>query len=409
MSSESGTWRGVEHPALTERVAIDPGADPQSWRRSVPAKAACYALLGEGEEPLLLATVGDLRRSLLRRLGESGRGDGTSRKVDYAAVVRAVRWRPVFSRFEAEWAYLENARTLFPGRYRELVKRWRSDWIGIDLSHSFPRLEAKKRPFGPAETCFGPFPTAAAARKRVETLEDLFDLCRYPHILEKAPHGEACAYKEMGRCPAPCDGSVSMEAYREQLREAVAFLVGPREPWIERKEAEMRRAAEELAFERAQRCKSWLERAREAAGEGEQVRPLSRLRFLLLLPGDGKWRMRAVAVEPGRIRLVEGPWAVGGELMVKDREQRRVAGERLAAVAEEIEAAEVGELGRAEEERIGLVSRHLLDERDEAAVLLPAEEATEAAVERGIDRLQRMREKPTDQPAAGGEELSSGE
>ena len=39
----------------------------------------------------------------------------------------------------------------------------------------------------------------------------LRDLCRKHDILVQAPTGQACVYHEMGRCPAPCDGSMTLE------------------------------------------------------------------------------------------------------------------------------------------------------------------------------------------------------
>ena len=50
---------------------------------------------------------------------------------------------------------------------------------------------------------FGPIDDKHAAARLIELLEDGFDLCRFYSILVQAPAGLACAYKEMGKCPAP--------------------------------------------------------------------------------------------------------------------------------------------------------------------------------------------------------------
>jgi len=93
----------------------------------------------------------------------------------------------------------------------------------------------------------------------IELLENVFDLCRYHHILIRSPHGQACAYKEMGRCPAPCDGSVSLVAYRDQVARSIAFTRQPIEMFRQAIEEAMRIASENLAFEEAMRLRKILD------------------------------------------------------------------------------------------------------------------------------------------------------
>jgi len=61
----------------------------------------------------------------------------------------------------------------------------------------------------------------------IEIAEDAFDLCRYYNVLVEAPGARACAYKEMGKCPAPCDGSISMEQYRGMVEWSAQGMVDP--------------------------------------------------------------------------------------------------------------------------------------------------------------------------------------
>lgn len=88
----------------------------------------------------------------------------------------------------------------------------------------------------------------------MDTLIAGFDLCRYYHILIEAPNGNACAYKEMGRCPAPCDGTVSMAHYHQQMRDAID-CAADRNAWKNSASKKMTEASDAMDFEAAELCK----------------------------------------------------------------------------------------------------------------------------------------------------------
>jgi hypothetical protein len=367
----------VTAPDLTESIDVAPDRDVESWRLSVPAKGACYVLEDAAGLPVLLATCADLRHALVRRLGPQEACDGPSKRVDYRNVVRRVRWRPVFSRFEANWTYLENARRLLPRTYRRLVKHWRVYWVSVDLSATHPRFIASDRPAGPPDTCFGPLPDNRAARRLIEMLEDVFDLCRYHHILVQAPHGQACAYKQMGRCPAPCDGTVSMDSYREQVRSAATFLTGPREPWVERLTVAMKQAAAEQRFEEAQRLKRQIERI-GAADMRDSLATLADLRWLILQRGQRKGSVRALAAVGDTISYV--------------CEINRGQGDALIPPLADRAAAMLGQKMRlpsdaAAEERIGLIGWHLLGADRDPGIYLHLRDASTQRIREAVDQI----------------------
>ncbi|MDX1564690.1 MAG: hypothetical protein R3236_04745 [Phycisphaeraceae bacterium] len=249
-------------------MEFDPDADIESWRLAVPAKPACYLLVDEADRPVLLATAGDLRGALVRRLGRPQTDEGPVRRIDYRQVVRRVRYRQVGGSFEANWAYLENARRFFGPQHRQMTRRFKCHWICLESDSPAPRWVIASQPAAEPADCFGPFDRMRDARDVIQGLEDLFDLCREYSILQQTPHGTACAYKEMGRCPAPCDGTVSMDAYRRQLQESAAFLTDP-DAAVGRATERMARAAERREYEKAAELKKWLDRA-------EALRPLPR-------------------------------------------------------------------------------------------------------------------------------------
>ncbi len=348
---DHGRDKPTTQPQLPCAITVSPSTDIERWRLSVPAKPATYLLCDASDRPVLLATAGNLRHVLVNRLGPADPDAAPAKRTDYRAITRGVYWRPAYSAFEANWALLENARRLIPQRYRRMVRHWKGHWLHVDRAAAHPRFTAHPELRPRAGEWFGPLPTAASAKRVIETLTDVCDLCRYHEILVKAPGGEACAYKEMGRCPAPCDGSVPMRHYHGQIDQAVGLLAGDRQAWRDQQGRAMKRAAAALNFEHAQRLKQRLDAAGVLErGELRDMRPLRALRLLVVQRGRRKRCPRLFIVTPGCIALL-------GELQRRDREgQLDWAATTAAALFDQ----PMPKLDRPAAERIGLVSWHLL-------------------------------------------------
>jgi len=334
--------------ALRYELPVDPAVPTEHWRLSVPAAAGTYLLLDTQHRPILLAVTGDLRRELADRLGpprqiadatvggtdasegtgpaHGGGGSGGSPRTDYRAITREVRFRPAGSRFEAEWAYVVNARRWFPERCAALIEPWRTWWVTLahlptsdpgaaaPAGRRLPRLEVRSRPAAAHAAALGPLPTRASARGLIDSLTDLFELCRDYEILLQTPNGRACAYKELGRCPAPCDGSVPLATYYRALADAVTFAGGAHAGYLDAWRRRMRTLAEGLQFEQAERLRQRIERAEHLLGGSPCVAltDLQAQRRLLLQRGRGKHTARAFAVTPGRIDFL-------GQIQRRDR------------------------------------------------------------------------------------------
>src|SRR3954451_11165654 len=205
--TESGT-------IFESRVDFDPAGDFEAFLRQAPAKWAVYLLTDADGRPVQLLCVKNLRYSLKRRLGPSDENATPSKRVDYRDFVRQVYWRRVDSAFEADWVYYEAARRVFPRTYQGMVG-FRPAWfVHVNPEARFPRYTKTTDLTIKSGLLIGPVEDKHAAARLMQLAEDSFDLCRYYQVLVEAPHGRACAYKEMGKCPAPCDGSISMEQYR---------------------------------------------------------------------------------------------------------------------------------------------------------------------------------------------------
>lgn len=274
-------------------------ADEAEWHKALPGGGGVYALADEQGRLVLLASGEGLRRAITYRLTPPP--EASKKRADLKAVVRRIYWQRTASPFETAYEFHRIARVLIPASYLESCAFGPAWFVHADLADRLPQLVTAKllRENG---TQIGPFPTRTAAERFIETLVDLFDLCRYYHILQQAPHGQPCAYYEMGKCPAPCNGSIPLEQYRQMMTAAVAFGAGAWRIELPRWQEEMLALARGQAFEQANRTKQRLQRAELLRGENYRfVRPVEEFNYLVIQRGEGTTRARPFFVRAGRI------------------------------------------------------------------------------------------------------------
>ncbi|MGC8561107.1 MAG: hypothetical protein ACP5O1_10555 [Phycisphaerae bacterium] len=238
----------------------------QTATENVRPRAAVYMFLAD-DKPILLATTANLKHAIGLRLGP----DRSEHKTDYQAITTHVSWRYVNSAFAANWWYLLASRKYYADTYRTLLA-WRPAWylrVDLESDRHPPSVDVQNRAAGSEGVLFGPFASRRSASELADWMLEHFELCRYEDILRKYPHGQPCAYKEMGKCSAPCDGSESMEEYRIRVRQAIELLsaMAPLTrtvthvtelEWYKICEDRMKRAAVEMNFRAAAKMKTQL-------------------------------------------------------------------------------------------------------------------------------------------------------
>lgn len=332
---------------------------------ALPTRPGVFAIEDEAGQTLALAATSNLRRAALAKLQPPAEDSRPTKRVNFRPVARQVRALRVGSAFEADWAWLQHARMRLPLTYRALLDRWQAWFVQCDPAAEFPQFIKLAHPRIEPESShvhLGPFPEKHAAGRYIEMLEDAFDLCRYHHILVQSPHGMACAYKEMGRCPAPCDGSVSMDHYRSQVRAAIEFAETPVPQWRSEEEAAMRRASESLDFEAAQRHRQRLDRTAIATrAEFAHVNRLERFKVVAVMPGETRTYARVFVIRGGWIEIA-GDVKVDCEI---DELSAVMANIRMLAKPQDAAGGgQTADFSDAAIENIGLVCWHMFRPRN---------------------------------------------
>jgi excinuclease UvrABC nuclease subunit len=346
--------------------------------KAVPAKWVVYLFTDADDQPVQLLCVKNLRASLKRRLG----GEeliGPSRKVNYRDLIRRVYWRRVDSAFEADWVYLEIARRVFPRSYRGMLGFEAAWFVHVNPAQRFPRY-VKTIDLAREGVLVGPLEDKHAAARLIELVEDSFDLCRYHNVLVESPNGRACAYKEMGKCPAPCDGSISIEQYHEMIRWSVETLVAPGD-MIAGQTRRMKAAAAELQFEVAAKIKQHLDRISQfGKGPFRYVRRLEDFRYVSLQHGPRAGTAKVVSIAPGVVDEVAG---LIGDDASRCADVLRAILDHQAQIS-----AEIDEQGA---ERIGVVADHLFRARRISGVFLRLDQLEERSFAKAYRDLLKQK------------------
>lgn len=126
--------------------------------------------------------------------------------------------------------------------------------LRIDLDEEWPRLKLVRRPRLSERSrrvkLFGPYHSARSARRTMLLASRFFHLrtCKDSALRKR---NRPCLLYQMGRCPGPCVYEVDRTAYLEQVHHAALFLAGRPAELVRQLEEKMRRAALDLAYERA--------------------------------------------------------------------------------------------------------------------------------------------------------------
>lgn len=248
------------------RYSISHPCDPkQDTPADESARVSCFfpshrgvvEFQSEGNTTILLAATGHLRDFVAQRLNEAN--EPTAR-ADLAPITKRILAQPTGSAFESDLLVLERARTADPELYRKITHQNRRALLIMNSeTGTWRTAETTSLELSPSEHAIAPCLTTRSAQQLGEALDDIYELCRYPAQLALAPHGTPCAYKEMGRCPAACDGSEPMHAYHARFTRAVESASSGLDEWEAAIKQEVKAASADLDFERAANTKRHLD------------------------------------------------------------------------------------------------------------------------------------------------------
>ena len=304
-------------------LLISPEADLISATADMPATAGVCLLSTADNQPVLLLYGANLRTLVRRRLRDD-QTDQKTRRTRLRPIIERIWFRRTYSAFETQWAYFNIARTVYPDRFAEFFPRLDVWFISVDPDAEYPYFDKTNQlnlsdplkskdasQIGFAPLYWGPFSTKKSASQFLQTLQNLFNLCRCPHLLAQAPHAAGCSYAQMNRCAAVCNGSVSQVRYRQIIDETIDFLNHLVSDSLAALESKMKRSSADLQFEKAQRLKNKITQVQKLLAPAYRwVVPLEKFYVLAFETGPAVKLPRRRAALPTVTPFIISPGAV---------------------------------------------------------------------------------------------------
>ena len=286
-------------------LPFESGGDGEFFAALPSRPAVCLVEINDANaEPLLIRTQ-DLRRRLQRLLGPP---DPTSKRLNLRGLARGVRYRVAGSTFEQTLTYYQNAKKLFPQRYRDLLRLRPPAVLKVSLRNAYPRcyvtrhisVDGAGEPSG--GTYYGPFPSRRAALGFANRALDFFKIRRCQIKIRRDPTFPGCLYSEMKMCLAPCFAGCSKEEYDAEVQRFVKFLESSGDSLRSGFESERERASEDMDYERAAALHKKVEKLDEVLrGRPELARRIQGLDAVILQRGAGEQVVAAYRVLGGKL------------------------------------------------------------------------------------------------------------
>ncbi|HEV2134525.1 MAG TPA: UvrB/UvrC motif-containing protein [Terracidiphilus sp.] len=289
------------HADLTEQLAFDP-ADPKSALSQLPQSSAVFALYGAEmhAEPYVGRTP-NLRARLERLLQPSPKHP---RRLQLAGRVRRIAWRLTGSEFESLLVQFDLLQSIYSAKALERMHLRHPAFVRFLGGNPYPRVTVTFRPSRrEADWAYGPFPSRTAAERFIDEALKLFLLRRCTFELAPDPSYPGCVYSEMKMCLAPCFKGCTDERYAEESAAVESFLATRGESRLVPLRAQRDEASAHLEFERAAALHEQVQRVESVRGLAtELVRPLSRLRAIILQPAANPDEVAVFLFEDGSLR-----------------------------------------------------------------------------------------------------------
>ena len=266
-------------------LVISPYADLHEVTADLPGTAGVSLFTNQDNLPILLLCGANLRRQVRRRLAQDKNAEKT-RRPQLRPVVRRIWFRRTYSAFETQWAYFHITRALYPDKYHEFFPGLEVWFLQVQPQAEWPFFAVTNQ-LGPGGNLYwGPFAAKKHAGSFLEIIQDIFNLCRCPHLLGATCEAGSCPYAQMNRCAAVHEGKVSAVQYRQVVNQAMDFLNRGSAETIDELRQKMKRLSADLKFEQAQQVKKQIEKGRKLLAPNYRwVMPLER--FFVLAFQDG--------------------------------------------------------------------------------------------------------------------------
>ena len=136
----------------------------------------------------------------------------------------------------------------------------------------YPRISAEKAAPNDGSRYLGPYTSSMVVTQSVDEALKLFRLPQCSRVFPRdIGRGRPCLNHFIGQCAAVCGGRVSQREYNDAVSDALDYLKGGAAHSVERLEARMQAAADELDFEKAARLRDRIAAIKKLGGKQKVI------------------------------------------------------------------------------------------------------------------------------------------
>ena len=217
------------------------------YAKTAPAGPGVYRMIDAAGEVLYVGKA----RHLKKRVQSYARGQGHNNRIArMVADTAAMEFVTTATEIEALLLEANLIKRLKP-RFNVVLRDDKSfPFILIARDHAVPQILKHRGARGRKGDYFGPFASAGAVGRTINTLQRAF-LLRSCSDAYFETRSRPCLLYQIKRCSAPCTGEISVEDYAKLVDEALAFLTGESNEVKRRLHALMDDASLKQDYERA--------------------------------------------------------------------------------------------------------------------------------------------------------------
>ena len=232
--------------------------------KKLPGKPGVY-IMHDASDAIIYVGKAISLKNRVRQYFQSSRNKGA--KIE-RMVTQIARFEYIITDSELEALVLEcNLIKEHRPKYNTMLKDDKSyPFIKVTVEEAYPRVLFARRMKKDKSRYYGPYTSAGAVKETIELLHKLYQIRTCNRNLPRdIGLDRPCLNYHIHQCPAPCQGYVSKEEYRESVNQVVSFLGGNYEPVLQMLEKKMQDASDSLEFEKAIEYRELLSSVRAVA------------------------------------------------------------------------------------------------------------------------------------------------
>jgi DNA polymerase-3 subunit epsilon len=252
----------------------------RTWAAGLPETAGVYLFVAEhaagadGQAQRHILYVGKSKNLRARVRTYFTAAEKRRRMDEMVRLATGVETIPCDTQLQADVLELRLIAAHAPRYNRRSKFPERMTWVKI-TTDVFPRLSIVSAVKEDGATYFGPFTRRQAAEDVVLAVYDGFPLRQCTTRLSPARPTTACALAAMGRCSAPCDGSIGREEYSALVERVRAALCSDARPAVVAVSTRLTRLVGERRFEEAETIRRRLDTLGRTARRFHRVSSLA--------------------------------------------------------------------------------------------------------------------------------------